>query len=468
MPLQNSHPNPALRPGPASARQNTLTNLVGQLSRSQWWSQEEMRDHQFRRLRALLAHADATVPFYRQRFRETGVDPATISPDNWGNLPLLTRSDLQEHDLFSSRLPPGHGRTYPAQTSGSTGQPVKIIGTDLTRFFWRALTIRDNLWHNRDLTARMAAIKYNPQLEVPPGGITGRNWGGLSQGQSLLHSVRTPIAGQLAWLARHNPDYLLTYPSNLTALLEASRESGIFLGRLREVRTISETLSPELRALCQETWGVKITDTYSSQEVGYIALQCPAHGHYHNQSESVLVEVLDDRGAPCHTGEIGRVVLTALYNYATPLIRYEIRDYAEVGPATCPCGRGLPLLKRVVGRQRNMLVLPSGEKCWPITGFPRYREVAPIRQFQFIQHSLEEVEMKLVCDRPLTDSDRARLTGIIQAGLGHPFAIRFTPMALIPQEPNGKFEEFISLVSQPPPGKTVSSCAPQPDPTHGQ
>ena len=433
-----------------------LVNLLQHLSRSQWWGPEQMRDHQFRRLRPLLAHAAATVPFYQQRFRAAGLDPTTITPDNWSQVPLLTRSDLQEQELLSSRLPPEHGRTFPTQTSGSTGQPVRVINTDFTNFFWRALTVRDHLWHRRDLHAKIAVIRYSPDLEIPPEGIMGRNWGGIGnappgRGVSVLHSVRTPIDLQLAWLAGHNPDYLLTYPSNLAALLEACPDRASTMPNLREVRTISETLSPELRARCREDWQVKVTDTYSSQEAGYIALQCPEQPqHYHLQSESLLVEVLDDQGAPCSPGEIGRVVLTALNNYATPLIRYEIRDYAEAGPESCSCGRGLALLNRVVGRRRNMLVLPSGEKCWPITGFPRYREVAPIRQFQFIQHSLEEVEMKLVCDRPLAAEDERRLTEIIRAGLGYPFAIRFTPMALIPQAPSGKFEEFISLVAQPP------------------
>lgn len=454
---------PGNKPQPAKA----LIELMNRLARSQWWSPEEMRAMQFRRLRALLTHAAATVPFYRQRFREAGVEPTTLTPEEWEKLPLLRRSDLQEQNLFADHLPPRHGRTFITQTSGSTGQPVKIHGTDFTNFFWRALTMRDNRWHRRDLTAKMAAIRYSPDLTIPPEGLRSRNWGGafappFSNGEALLHSVRVPIALQLAWLAQHNPDYLLTYPSNLAALIEASRAQGMPFRNLREVRTISETLSPELRALCQKEWGVQVTDTYSSQEVGYIALQCPGHTHYHLQAENVLVEILDDRGVPCSPGQIGRVVVTALHNYATPLIRYEIRDYAEVGPP-CPCGRGLPVLNRVAGRQRNMLHLPSGEKCWPITGFPRYKEVAPIRQFQFIQHSLTEVEMKLVSDRPLSGEEERRLTEIIQTGLSHPFNIRFTPLALIPQGANGKFEEFISLVAQPPEDRPAApTLFPQP------
>src|SRR6185295_14515719 len=99
-------------------------------------------------------------------------------------------------------------------------------------------------------------------------------------------------------------------------------------------------------------WGVGVVDVYSSEECGQIALQCPEHEQYHVQSESVLVEVLDDEGRPCAPGTIGRVVLTTLQNFAMPLIRYDIGDFAEPGPA-CPCGRALPVLTRIVGRVRN-------------------------------------------------------------------------------------------------------------------
>ena len=97
---------------------------------------------------------------------------------------------------------------------------------------------------------------------------------------------------------------------------------------------------------------------YSSQEVGYIALECPTGESYHVQAENVLVEVLDDQDRPCSPGDVGRVVVTALHNFATPLLRYDIGDYAEVG-APCPCGRGLPALRRIMGRQRNMALLPT-------------------------------------------------------------------------------------------------------------
>ena len=77
---------------------------------------------------------------------------------------------------------------------------------------------------------------------------------------------------------------------------------------------------------------------YRTQETGYIALQCPDSENYRIQSECALVEILDAEGVPCQAGEIGRVVVTPLRNFATPFLRYDIGNYAEEG-APCPCCR---------------------------------------------------------------------------------------------------------------------------------
>ena len=119
---------------------------------------------------------------------------------------------------------------------------------------------------------------------------------------------------------------------------------------------------------------------YSAAEAGYLALQCPQQEHYHIQSESALVEVLDEAGNPCRPGETGTMVVTPLHNFAMPLIRYAIGDIAEVG-APCACGRGLPVLARLLGRVRQMLVLPSGARRYGNVGdlaFARDRGGRPI------------------------------------------------------------------------------------------
>jgi phenylacetate-CoA ligase len=159
----------------------------------------------------------------------------------------------------------------------------------------------------------------------------------------------------------------------------------------------------------------------------------------------VLVEVLGDDDEPCAPGEVGRVVVTALHNFATPLIRYEIGDYAEVGE-NCACGRGLPVLKRILGRERNFLVLPNGDKRFPEARMILMRLAPEIRQFQLLQKTVENIEVRLAVTSPLEGSKESRIARELNAKFSHEFSYRFVYVDSIPRHANGKFEEFKSEV----------------------
>ncbi|MEE8213348.1 MAG: phenylacetate--CoA ligase family protein, partial [Alphaproteobacteria bacterium] len=169
--------------------------------------------------------------------------------------------------------------------------------------------------------------------------------------------------------------------------------------------------------------------------------------HYHVQSENVLVEILDKDGKPCPPGEVGRLVVTDFHNFATPLIRYEIGDYAEAGEP-CSCGRGLPVLRRILGRVRNIATLPSGEKFWPRFYSDDLAGIAPVRQVQLVQRSVHDIDVRLVVARALTGDEEERLKSVILEYLGHPFTLRFTYVDEIPRSASGKYEDFLSVIDQ--------------------
>lgn len=421
-----------------------------QLEQTQWWPEEKIRKHQFIQINTLMKHCLEHVPYYQEVLdKEMGQEG--VSEENWHNVPILTRDKLQQvgERLRTKTLPSDHGQIRLNRTSGSTGKPVETLATDITGFFWNVFSLRDHLWHHSDLTGKLAIIRYTKDKRAKlPHGIRAKNWGSATAGVfetggTIMLSVFTPITEQVAWLQRENPDYLLTHPSVLQELALHCQREAIQLPALRGVHTISEALPDGLRELCQEVWGVKLVDLYSTIEFGYLALQCPEHDHYHVQSEGVLLEVLDDKGKHCAPGEVGRVVVTDLHNYASPLIRYEVGDYAEVGEP-CECGRGLPVLKRIMGRYRNLLTTPSGERRWPQVGLPKFHEIAPIQQFQMVQHSLSDIEVRLILPHPLRTDEREKLTSLFQEVMGDCFNFDIRQVESLQRSASGKYEEFIS------------------------
>ena len=420
--------------------------LQYQFEQSQWWPAETLLQYQLRQLEFLLAHAVRTVPHYRRRLTVMkGVSRGGLTPDVWAKIPILKRSEIQEvgDGLISRRPPKEHGRLRDITTSGSTGRPIRVKGTDVTGLFFRALNLRYHLWHGRDFSGKVACIRNlnQRQAQAAKNGKPTTWVPGYRSGPMYYFSINRPISEQMDWLVGQDADYLLTFPSNLMALLRHSADSGIKPAKLSQVATMSEVLDPAVRVACANVWNASVTDAYSSQETGMIALQCPDFDHYHVQAENVLVEILEEDGKPCAPGKVGRLVVTDLHNFATPLIRYEIGDYAEAGKP-CSCGRGLPVLSRILGRVRNMLTLPNGDQLWPSFPSKLFLAIAPVKQLQLIQRRLDEIEVRLAVDGTLSGEQEERLREALNTRLGHPFNYRFTYVDEIPRSASGKYEDF--------------------------
>ena len=424
-----------------------------QLGQTEWWPAETLAEFQFRQIDQLVQHARRTVPYYRETFDAAGIPKGEpFSPQRWAEVPLLSREALQDRgeDLLSRTVPKSHGQTSERKTSGSSGRQIVVSDTQLHQIYWHANTLREHLWHKRDSGGRFVSIRSGRSADNPLLVRDSANWGmsvGMvfATGPATKLFQRMPIEQQAKELVSRDPAYLMAYPSNVARLARYFREHDLLLPGLKQVLTYGETMLPETRPACREAWGVGVADMYSCEEAGYIALQCPDSDNYHCQSESILVEVLDDDGRPCKPGEIGRVVLTVLHNFAMPLIRYENLDYAEVGPP-CVCGRGLPVIKRILGRKRNRARALDGNRFWPELAPGIWSGYTEIDELQLVQDGTDHVELRMVAGQPLGSARERDLTQALGHALGQPyrFSVRYQDETL--RHANGKYERFICQV----------------------
>ncbi len=434
-------------PGP---RRMTLLALLMQFETTQWWSPEAIRERQFRQLEALLAHCVAQVPYYRERLEAAGYRPgAALTPETWRRIEPLERGELQRAGaaLASAAFPESHGRTIVKTSSGSTGTPVEVTVTESSGLIWHAGTLRDLLWHRRDPAGKLAAVRGRMPKAQFPKGLSAKSWGPpvdrvFRTGPAVALTSATPIPQQVDWLRRQNPDYLVTMPQNLFALAEYCRQEGIELPALRDISTYGGVVRPEDRQACRDAWEASVSDIYSAEETGYIALQCPERPVYHVQAETALVEVIDERGRPCGPGETGRVIVTPLHHYAMPLLRYDIGDYAVVGEA-CACGRGLPVLQSVIGRARDMLTLPDGARISPAFVGGLFKGL-PVIQFQVAQLAPDHLEARIVPKLPMGEAEEVELKRSMRARLPADFRITVTYHEELPRSAGDKYQDFKS------------------------
>lgn len=444
--MLRSHSNTLVWPAVIDPRQAQTFAYLSQLERSQWLKPERLRRLQAAQLAARLRHAADTSTHFAPLLRGREINHNTAF-DVLASLPLLTRADLQrDAEGVYCEPPKDHGAVKTLRTSGSTGQPVAVRCTAACFALRGAVTIRNLGWRGLNTMKTFAAIRANIKSGTVDAPARYRGWG--AQMSALFHTgpavglpINVPVQDQLEFLERYKPAYLLTYPSNLRALIDLSpaRPAG-----LECAMSMGETLPEDLRADVRSRWDIPVFDEYSSEEMGSMASQC-SHGNYHCTAEGHVLEVIGADGRPCQPGEIGRVVVTDMANFATAMLRYEIRDYAEVGEP-CGCKRGLPVLRRIVGRERNLMQLPDGSKFWPQFGMRSDEALRLVRQYQIVQTTPTHLDLKIVANHPLNDDERTWLVSTIQKNTGYPFDIAIEQVdGELPKGPNGKLHTFMCM-----------------------
>lgn len=174
-----------------------------------------------------------------------GAKRGTLTPEIVRHIPILRRTDIQDAgDTLNSRIvPKNHGGVSNIRTSGSTGSPIEVKGTNVTALFFSTMNLRYHVWHGRYFSGTVCSIRnLTGNLVERAESGKGSPWvPGFRSGQMFQYNINNPVSKQFDWLVEKNPDYLLTFPSNLAALLRHSEESGVVPERLSQVANMSET-----------------------------------------------------------------------------------------------------------------------------------------------------------------------------------------------------------------------------------
>jgi phenylacetate-CoA ligase len=423
------------------------------LARTEWIAPADLVRYQQQLLERLLRHAREQVPFYAKRLdclftREGGIDLS-----RWHDVPVVERSDViaRGAEMHTPELSGLYGAIREMRTSGTTGIPLEHAANELVIVAGNAAMTRMARWFGLDTSRSLASIRWRAEGEIPsyPEGAVGDGWSAADQ-QAVTYSLnlRTPVTQQLEWLARRRAPFLATAPSNALALAFAatpaqSRDLG-----LEFIFGIGETVTDHARETVAKRLGARLAGIYSCEEIGFIATECPAAPQYHVVAENAVVDIVGDDGRPVGPGELGRVVLTGLYNYAMPFIRYAVGDVAAWSASPCRCGRSLPVIARVDGRSRSAFVFKDGSRMWPRLWDARdMLAFVPYREFQMAQLDHERIELRYVPDGSGRLPDTAGLATLVRERMHPSVQITLVSLETLPRGPGGKFEQFVSLVS---------------------
>jgi phenylacetate-CoA ligase len=378
-------------------RRRTLTWLK-QYNRDQWLDPEQVLALQWKRLKDLLEHCYREVPYYRQCWRELGVTPGDIhSLDDYARLPVLTKDDIRNH-FEELKAESWRDRLFYKATGGSTGDPLRFGYTResndrRTAVMWRGYEWAGARMGRRTLFLWGGAVGNPRRMHQ----LKDRIYNAVFA-RHILDSFRMTEANLVEYadaIDRHRPQIIVAYVGPLVRLAQWLIATGRKPHRPHAILGAAEALHDFQREIIEQAFGCPAYNTYGCREFMLVAAECEQRNGLHINADHLVVELDRVREKPSSTRS-GKVVITDLFNYGMPLLRYVNGDMATLSDRVCACGRGLPMLEQVEGRVLDAIRTPDG-RILPGEFFPHMlKDVPGVVRFQVVQERLDHLDLSIV------------------------------------------------------------------------
>jgi putative adenylate-forming enzyme len=329
-----------------------------------------LAQRQAQRLATLRRFAMERSPFYQRFHRGLEREPLHA-------LPVLTKATMMEHfdELVTDRavrladteaflrgdraLGLFRDRYVALATSGSTGRRGVVLFDPEEWMTALAMIIRPMAWaglHARLVNRRRLAMIASTTPWHYSAHVTASLSSRLVPTLSL--DASEPLTTMVQRLNEWQPHVLTVYPSVLRQLAD-EQLAGRLRIRLGTIASSAEVLPDDTRRRVREAWNLQVFDTYGATEYAPISAECAA-GRKHLFEDEAIIEVVDERGRPVPSGELGDRLLLTIFNRRTqPLIRYEISDMVKPLDGACECGRPFRMIESIEGRIEDVLHFPA-------------------------------------------------------------------------------------------------------------
>lgn len=377
-----------------------LRALAGEQLARDGWSRDRLLDHQAERLRALIAHAVAASPYYREvlgpdaasgdvPLRELPTLPKATLMDNFDRIvtdPRLRRADLEAHLSGPGADRPYLGRYKLFTTAGTTGVRGLFVEHVDEFAVWSGTCLRGVASWGLGPATRLAGIGSPSPLHISNQAYAVLLGGQASPAPRL--AVTTPLPEMVQALNAFQPEALTAYPSVAAALAEEQLQ-----GRLRIapalVATSSEVQTADMRRRMTDAWGVEPLNFYGTTEALIVAAGRPGQAGMDILEDLVVVEVVDQRDRPVPPGVPGhKVLVTSLVSRVQPLLRYELTDSVTLAGGPNPLGLPYARIAAVDGRSDDVVTLPAAGggrvAVHPFRLRAPFSELLEVRQYQVV------------------------------------------------------------------------------------
>jgi phenylacetate-CoA ligase len=242
--------------------------------------------------------------------------------------------------------------------------------------------------------------------------------------------------------------FLVGYAHALYSLADFAGKSGSWRGRLAGAISGGMVLHQWQRKRIEEVFDCKVLDRYGCEELGVIACECERQGGLHINSFAKCVEIVEHDGKPLEHRQVGNILVTDFTNYGMPFIRYRIEDRAASLEGLCGCGRTLPLLEKIDGRESDFVLRPDGKKVSGISLTDNFGANIPgAEQVQIVQDQQDHIIVRLVRGPAFNSESITAIQHLVSRFFGEDMRFSCDYVEEIPLESTGKARFVISQIA---------------------
>jgi len=414
------------------------------LIKNQQKSPEEIKRIQDKKLKRLIKHSYEKVPYYRQFFDSLNLKPEDVqSAEDLPKLPLLSKKIIKSlplKQMIAKGVDLKKCRT--AKTSGTTSEPFQVYFNWINARMIGIALVRSLLACDVKPLYRIGVFSGNPNF---PQDKARFNRFGIWRSCKLWPYEK--VEDWIKKLKKWKPQVLYGYFMSIILLAETIVEKGIKGINPNVVICTSGVLDNASRQIIHSAFKAKVFDFYGSWEGGNIAWECPQCSGLHINSDMVILEVLKD-GKPVSPGQEGEVVITNLYSFVMPFIRYRQGDVVVLYKEEPICGRPFHLIKKIKGRLVDFVILPSGEKLSPLP-FNQLMSYNPaIDQYRIVQEYINLLSVEIVPLQNFNQSHFVTIEKELRKLVGQDMKITISLVKKIDFDPEYKRSILLSKVSK--------------------
>jgi phenylacetate-CoA ligase len=256
--------------------------------------------------------------------------------------------------------------------------------------------------------------------------------------------LSTPMSEQISQLEDFRPNVLWSYPSAFRALLHNLDRPLTSVMNPRILITSAEVFDEVLKERVRGELDADWYNFYLAHEFGQIAWECPEHRGLHLNCDQFVLECMNN-GVHAKIGQQGVTIVTSLYSFAMPMIRYNLGDLCSYSMHRCTCGCSFPLLDPPTGREHDLIAAPSGKLFSPqrvahiLCGFDG------IAQWRLIQETRSHFVLKLAMTGRLDDDSLEKIRDQFFEYLEEPVTLDIEFVEFM-DEKTLKFRTFVSKI----------------------